>query len=288
MRQLKITKSITNRDDSSLHRYLDEIRKPEYEIVTTEEEVELARKIKQGDEKALEKLVKANLRFVVSVAKQYQTKGLSLSDLINDGNLGLTKAAKKFDETRGFKFISYAVWWIRQSIIQALADQSRIVRLPGNKIAQILQINRTIEKFEQTYGYQPQPDQLGEILDRPKEEIEMNLEIRNKQISLDAPLREDDGENSLLDKLRSSIPNTDQTLINDSLEKELSRILNTLPERNQTIIKRYYGIGCDKISFEEIGKELGMTRERVRQVKEASIKFLRKQKTRDLLKSYLG
>ena len=286
MRQLKITKSITNRNYDSLNKYFAEISK--YEMITVEEEVELTKRIKEGDEEALKKMIKANLRFVVSVAKQYQNQGLSLPDLIDEGNLGLIKAAKKFDETRGFKFISYAVWWIRQSITQSLADQSRAIRLPWNKISQINKINRATEKFEQTYGYPPQPEELAEILDISKEEIEMNLEIRNKQISLDAPLREDNDENNLLGTISSNTPNTDQKLMNDSLEKELSRILKTLPERNRTIIKRYYGIGCDKISLEEIGEELGMTRERVRQVKEASIKFLRKQKTRDLLKNYLG
>ena len=286
MRQLKITKSITNRDDVSLNKYFSEIGK--YEMITVEEEVELARKIKEGDEKALEKMIKANLRFVVSVAKQYQNQGLSLPDLIDEGNLGLIKAATKFDETRGFKFISYAVWWIRQSIMQSLADQSRAIRLPWNKISQINKINRAIEKFEQTNGYPPQPEELEEILGISKEEIESTLVLRNRQISLDAPLREDNDENNLLGTISSSTPNTDQILINDSLEKEMDRVLNTLPKRNQEIIKKYYGIGCDKISLEEIWEGLGMTRERVRQVKEASIKFLRKQKTRNLLKNYLG
>ena len=265
MRQLKITKSITNRESASLDKYLQEIGKEE--LITVEEEVELAQRIKKGDQEALEKLTKANLRFVVSVAKQYQNQGLSLPDLINEGNLGLIKAAEKFDETRGFKFISYAVWWIRQSILQALAEQSRIVRLPLNQVGSLNKINKAFARFEQEHERTPSPEELATV---------------------DAPFA--DGEdNSLLDVLvNPDSPNADRGLINESLSTEVDRALETLTERERDIIKYFFGIGTSEMTLEEIGEKFDLTRERVRQIKEKAIRRLRHSSRSKLLKSYLG
>ena len=280
MRQLKITKSITNRESASLDKYLQEIGKEE--LITVEEEVELAQRIKKGDQEALEKLTKANLRFVVSVAKQYQNQGLSLPDLINEGNLGLIKAAEKFDETRGFKFISYAVWWIRQSILQALAEQSRIVRLPLNKI------NKAFARFEQEHERTPSPEELANELELPKEKVTDTLRVAGRHVSVDAPFA--DGEdNSLLDVLvNPDSPNADRGLINESLSTEVDRALETLTERERDIIKYFFGIGCSEMTLEEIGEKFDLTRERVRQIKEKAIRRLRHSSRSKLLKSYLG
>lgn len=285
MRQLKITKSITNRESASLDKYLQEIGREER--ITIEEEVELAQRIKKGDQAALEKLTKANLRFVVSVAKQYQNQGLSLPDLINEGNLGLIKAAEKFDETRGFKFISYAVWWIRQSILQALAEQSRIVRLPLNQVGSLNKINKLINKFEQENERLPSADELADMLDIPKEKVNDTLRVAGRHVSVDAPFV--DGEdNNLLDVLvNSDSPQADRTLLNESLNKEIERALSTLTERERSIIKYFFGIGCQEKTLEEIGEEFDLTRERVRQIKEKAIRRLRSNRSR-LLKNYLG
>ena len=286
MRQLKITKSITNRESASLDKYLQEIGKEE--LITVEEEVELAQRIKKGDQAALEKLTRANLRFVVSVAKQYQNQGLSLPDLINEGNLGLIKAAEKFDETRGFKFISYAVWWIRQSILQALAEQSRIVRLPLNQVGSLNKINKAYSKFEQEHERKPSPEELADSLDLPADKVADTLRVSGRHVSVDAPFV--DGEdNSLLDVLvNSDSPNADRSLINESLIREISRALATLTEREADIIRKFFGIGCQEMTLEEIGEELGLTRERVRQIKEKAIRRLRHTSRSKLLKSYLG
>jgi RNA polymerase primary sigma factor len=286
MRQLKITKSITNRESASLDKYLQEIGKEE--LITVEEEVELAQRIKKGDRAALEKLTRANLRFVVSVAKQYQNQGLSLPDLINEGNLGLIKAAEKFDETRGFKFISYAVWWIRQSILQALAEQSRIVRLPLNQVGSLNKINKAFSKFEQENERQPTPEELAEALDLPKEKVADTLRVSGRHVSVDAPFV--DGEdNSLLDVLvNNDSPNADNTLINESLSREVDRALATLTERERDIIKLFFGIACQEMTLEEIGEKFGLTRERVRQIKEKAIRRLRHTSRSKLLKTYLG
>jgi len=286
MRQLKITKSITNRESASLDKYLQEIGKEE--LITVEEEVELAQRIKKGDQAALEKLTRANLRFVVSVAKQYQNQGLSLPDLINEGNLGLIKAAEKFDETRGFKFISYAVWWIRQSILQALAEQSRIVRLPLNQVGSLNKINKAFSKFEQEHERKPSPEELAESLDLPADKVADTLRVSGRHVSVDAPFV--DGEdNSLLDVLvNSDSPNADRSLINESLIREITRALATLTEREADIIRKFFGIGCQEMTLEEIGEELGLTRERVRQIKEKAIRRLRHTSRSKLLKSYLG
>jgi RNA polymerase primary sigma factor len=286
MRQLKITKSITNRESASLDKYLQEIGKEE--LITVEEEVELAQRIKKGDRAALEKLTRANLRFVVSVAKQYQNQGLSLPDLINEGNLGLIKAAEKFDETRGFKFISYAVWWIRQSILQALAEQSRIVRLPLNQVGSLNKINKAFSKFEQEYERQPTPEELAEALDLPKEKVSDTLRVSGRHVSVDAPFV--DGEdNSLLDVLvNNDSPNADSTLISESLSKEVDRALATLTERERDIIKLFFGISTQEMTLEEIGEKFGLTRERVRQIKEKAIRRLRHTSRSKLLKTYLG
>ncbi len=286
MRQLKITKSITNRESASLDKYLQEIGKEE--LITVEEEVELAQRIKKGDRAALEKLTRANLRFVVSVAKQYQNQGLSLPDLINEGNLGLIKAAEKFDETRGFKFISYAVWWIRQSILQALAEQSRIVRLPLNQVGSLNKINKAFSKFEQEYERQPTPEELAEALDLPKEKVSDTLRVSGRHVSVDAPFV--DGEdNSLLDVLvNNDSPNADNTLINESLSREVDRALATLTERERDIIKLFFGISTQEMTLEEIGEKFGLTRERVRQIKEKAIRRLRHTSRSKLLKTYLG
>lgn len=286
MRQLKITKSITNRESASLDKYLQEIGKED--LITVEEEVELAQRIRKGDQEALDKLTKANLRFVVSVAKQYQNQGLSLPDLINEGNLGLIKAAEKFDETRGFKFISYAVWWIRQSILQALAEQSRIVRLPLNQVGSLNKINKALSKFEQENERMPSPDELAELLDIPREKIADTLRVSGRHVSVDAPFV--DGEdNSLLDVLvNSDSPNADRGLVNESLNKEIERALSTLTERERDIVKYFFGIGTQEMTLEEIGEYFGLTRERVRQIKEKAIRRLRHSARSKLLKSYLG
>ncbi|MFA6335339.1 MAG: RNA polymerase sigma factor RpoD/SigA [Bacteroidales bacterium] len=285
MRQLKITKSITNRESASLDKYLQEIGREE--LITVEDEVELAQRIRKGDQEALEKLTRANLRFVVSVAKQYQNQGLSLPDLINEGNLGLIKAAEKFDETRGFKFISYAVWWIRQSILQALAEQSRIVRLPLNQVGSLNKINKALSKFEQENERMPSPEELAEILDIPREKIADTLRVSGRHVSVDAPFV--DGEdNNLLDVLvNSDSPNADRGLVNESLNKEIERALSTLTERERDIVKYFFGIGASEMTLEEIGEYFGLTRERVRQIKEKAIRRLRHSARSKLLKSYL-
>ena len=286
MRQLKITKSITNRESASLDKYLQEIGKED--LISVEEEVELAQRIKKGDQEALEKLTKANLRFVVSVAKQYQNQGLSLPDLINEGNLGLIKAAEKFDETRGFKFISYAVWWIRQSILQALAEQSRIVRLPLNQVGSLNKINKAFARFEQENERTPSPEELANALELPKEKVSDTLRVAGRHVSVDAPFA--DGEdNSLLDVLvNTDSPNADRGLINESLSTEVERALSTLTDREKDIIKYFFGIGCQEMTLEEIGEKFGLTRERVRQIKEKAIRRLRHSSRSKLLKSYLG
>ena len=286
MRQLKITKSITNRESASLDKYLQEIGKEE--LISVEEEVELAQRIKRGDQEALEKLTKANLRFVVSVAKQYQNQGLSLPDLINEGNLGLIKAAEKFDETRGFKFISYAVWWISQSILQALAEQSRIVRLPLNQVGSLNKINKAFARFEQEHERTPSAEELATELELPKEKVTDTLRVAGRHISVDAPFA--DGEdNSLLDVLvNTDSPNADRGLINESLAKEVERALEILTEREQDIIRYFFGIGCSEMTLEEIGEKFDLTRERVRQIKEKAIRKLRTSSRSSLLKSYLG
>lgn len=286
MRQLKITKSITNRESASLDKYLQEIGKEE--LISVEEEVELAQRIRKGDQEALEKLTKANLRFVVSVAKQYQNQGLSLPDLINEGNLGLIKAAEKFDETRGFKFISYAVWWIRQSILQALAEQSRIVRLPLNQVGSLNKINKAFARFEQEHERTPSAEELAIELELPKEKVTDTLRVAGRHISVDAPFA--DGEdNSLLDVLvNPDSPNADRGLINESLATEVDRALETLTERERDIIKYFFGIGCPEMTLEEIGEKFDLTRERVRQIKEKAIRRLRHSSKSKLLKTYLG
>ena len=286
MRQLKITKSITNRESASLDKYLQEIGKED--LITVEEEVELAQRIRKGDQEALEKLTKANLRFVVSVAKQYQNQGLSLPDLINEGNLGLIKAAEKFDETRGFKFISYAVWWIRQSILQALAEQSRIVRLPLNQVGSLNKINKAFARFEQEHERVPSPEELAQELELPREKVTDTLRVAGRHISVDAPFA--DGEdNSLLDVLvNPDSPNADRGLINESLATEVDRALETLTERERDIIRYFFGIGCSEMTLEEIGEKFALTRERVRQIKEKAIRRLRHSSRSALLKSYLG
>jgi RNA polymerase primary sigma factor len=288
MRQLKITKSITNRESQSLEKYLQEIGK--VDLLTPEEEVDLAKKIKEGDQEALERLTKANLRFVVSVAKQYQNQGLSLSDLINEGNLGLIKAAQRFDETRGFKFISYAVWWIRQSILQALAEQSRIVRLPLNKVGSLNKINRAFSELEQEFEREPTPEELAELLDIPSEEVETTLGVAARHVSMDAPFAEGE-DNSLLDVLENnSSPDTDAGLeYVESLRTEIERSLSTLTDRQYDVIKLYFGIGIEHpMSLEDIGDKFGLTRERVRQIKDKAINKLRSTSKSKLLKNYLG
>ena len=296
MRQLKITKSITNRESASLDKYLQEIGREE--LISVDEEVKLAQRIRKGDRQALEKLTRSNLRFVVSVAKQYQNQGLSLPDLINEGNLGLIKAAEKFDETRGFKFISYAVWWIRQSILQALAEQSRIVRLPLNQVGALCKINKALSKFEQENERRPSAEELAEELDIPFEKISDTIKISGRHISVDAPFVEGE-DNSLLDVLvNDDSPIADSTLINESLSKEIERALQTIlskpdapnPEnsREVQIIKMFFGIGCQEMTLEEIGDKFGLTRERVRQIKEKAIRKLRNDSRNKQLKAYLG
>ncbi len=286
MRQLKITKSITNRESASLDKYLQEIGREE--LITVEEEVELAQMIRNGSEAerqhALDKLTRANLRFVVSVAKQYQNQGLSLPDLINEGNVGLIKAAQKFDETRGFKFISYAVWWIRQSILQALAEQSRIVRLPLNQVGSLNKISKALSKFEQENERRPSPEELAETLDVPVDKIADTLKVSGRHVSVDAPFA--DGEdNSLLDVIPN--PSADSFLNQESLSKEVDRALKQLHERESDILRMFFGIGCQEMTLEEIGAKFDLTRERVRQIKEKAIRRLKGQKSR-LLKTYLG
>lgn len=289
MRQLKITKSITNRESASLDKYLQEIGREE--LITVEEEVELAAKIRKGGpegRRALEKLTRANLRFVVSVAKQYQNQGLSLPDLINEGNLGLIKAAEKFDETRGFKFISYAVWWIRQSILQALAEQSRIVRLPLNQVGSLNKISKAFSKFEQENERRPSPEELAAQLDLPVDKVADTMKVSGRHISVDAPFVEGE-DNSLLDVLSNpDSPMADRTLVTESLQKEIERALDTLTMREKEIIKMFFGLGEPEKTLEEIGDRFNLTRERVRQIKEKAIRRLRVQSKSKLLKTYLG
>jgi len=285
MRQLKITKSITNRESASLDKYLQEIGRKE--LITVDEEVELAQRIRQGDQAALDKLVSANLRFVVSVAKQYQNQGLSLPDLIDEGNLGLIKAAQKFDETRGFKFISYAVWWIRQSILQALAEQSRIVRLPLNQVGSLNKISKAVSRFEQEHERRPSAEELAERLDIPVEKISDTMKVSGRHVSVDAPFVEGE-DNSLLDVLpNDDSPMADNTLNQESLSKEVNRALEQLNARERDILKMFFGIGCQEMTLEEIGAKFDLTRERVRQIKEKAIRRLKGQKSK-LLKAYLG
>ena len=286
MRQLKITKSITNRESASLDKYLQEIGKED--LITVEEEVELAQRIRKGDQEALDKLTKANLRFVVSVAKQYQNQGLSLPDLINEGNLGLIKAAEKFDETRGFKFISYAVWWIRQTILQALAEQSRIVRLPLNQVSAVNKITKAMTKFEQEFERKPSADELAELVNELPEKITEYLRASGRHVSVDAPFVEGE-ENSLLDVMTNpDSPMADKGLVSESLSTEIDRALGVLNEREKQIIERSFGINNQpEMTLEEIGDKFGLTRERVRQIKEKAIRRLKGQKSR-LLKTYLG
>jgi len=286
MRQLKITKSITNRESAALEKYLQEISKEA--MISAEEEVELAQRIKKGDPKALERLTKANLRFVVSVAKQYQNQGLSLPDLINEGNLGLLKAAERFDETRGFKFISYAVWWIRQSILQAISEQSRIVRLPLNQVGSVNKINREINRFEQLYERRPSVDEIADKVDLPQEKIDEAMAINGHQISVDAPFIEGE-DNSLLDVMANSdAPLADNQLVEESLKSEIQNALSALNERERNVLEASYGINQPELTLEEIGTKFGLTRERVRQIKEKAIRKLRNSKANKFLKTYLG
>ena len=286
MRQLKITKSITNRESASLDKYLQEIGHEE--MISIEEEVELAQRIRKGDRKALERLTKANLRFVVSVAKQYQNQGLSLADLINEGNVGLIKAAEKFDETRGFKFISYAVWWIRQSILQAIAEQSRIIRLPLNQVSSVNKINKVLNKFEQENERRPSIDEIAQDTDIPEEKIIEAFKVNTHHISVDAPFHDDD-ESSLLDVIpNDAIPSTDKSLVEESLRAEIGRVLDILEDREKKVIEAYFGINQREMTLEEIGSKYGLTRERVRQIKEKAIRRLRQQTNSKILKAYLG
>ena len=287
MRQLKISRSITKRESASLDKYLQEIGK--VELISAQEEVELAKKIKKGDKKALEALVKANLRFVVSVSKQYQNQGLTLSDLINEGNLGLIKAAQRFDETRGFKFISYAVWWIRQSILQALAEQSRIVRLPLNQVGSLNRINRAFSELEQKYEREPSAEELAQVLDIPEEKIVESLKISGKHVSVDAPLTEDEG-GTLLEMIENEeAPDADQKLMIESLRNEIERSLATLSIKEREVVRLFFGLGANHgLTLEEIGAKFDLTRERVRQIKEKAIRRLRHTSRSSLLKSYLG
>ena len=289
MRQLKITKQVTNRETASLDKYLQEIGR--VDLITAEEEVELARRIKQGDQLALEKLTKANLRFVVSVSKQYQNQGLSLPDLINEGNLGLIKAAQRFDETRGFKFISYAVWWIRQSILQALAEQSRIVRLPLNKIGSINKIIMAFAKLEQEFERPPTPAELAEVLEMTLDEVKQSLRNSGRHVSMDAPLKDgDDSSSTMYDVLQTNdTPSPDTDLLHESLRREIERSLRTLTAREGDVVRLYFGLnGEHPLTLEEIGERFDLTRERVRQIKEKAIRRLKHTSRSKILKSYLG
>jgi RNA polymerase primary sigma factor len=287
MRQLKISKSITNRETASLDKYLQDIGREE--LITAEEEVELARRIKSGDEKALDKLVKANLRFVVSVAKQYQNQGLSLPDLINEGNLGLIKAAQRFDETRGFKFISYAVWWIRQSILQALAEQSRLVRLPLNQVGSLNKIKKATSRLEQEYERPPSVEEIARKLDIPEHKLDKALRITTRYVSMDAPIAEDEDTKFLDVFVSEDTPRTDNNLMRESLNKEIQRSLSTLTEKERDVINLYYGIGMNHgLTLDEIGAKFNLTRERVRQIKEKAIRRLKHTSRSKLLKAYLG
>ncbi len=289
MRQLKISKQVTNRDDISLDKYLQDISKEC--LVTADEEIKLAQKIKEGDKVALEKLAKANLRFVVSVAKQYQNQGLTLSDLINEGNIGLIKAAQRFDETRGFKFISYAVWWIRQSIMQSIAEQARIVRLPLNKIGEISKINRMFSTLEQLYEREPTASEVADILQISVAEVNESFKISGKHLSMDAPLSKDEESNSMLDILADEdlLFNPANSLMNESLRNEIERSLSTLSYREAEVLRLYYGINCKSpFTLEEIGEKFELTRERVRQIKERGLRRLKHTSRSNLLKSYLG
>lgn len=286
MRQLKITKSITNRESAALEKYLQEIGKEE--MISAEEEVELAQRIRHGDQKALERLTKANLRFVVSVAKQYQNQGMSLPDLINEGNLGLLKAAERFDETRGFKFISYAVWWIRQSILQAISEQSRIVRLPLNQVGSVNKIAHEINRFEQENERKPSLDEIAEKIDLPEEKIDEAMNINGHHISVDAPFVEGE-DNSLLDVMANeNSPMADSSLVEESLRAEIQNALNVLNERERNVIEASYGINRPELTLEEIGSKFGLTRERVRQIKEKAIRKLRSCSKNKILKTFLG
>ena len=288
MRQLKITKSITNRESQSLDKYLQDIGREE--LITAEQEVELARKIKAGDQQALEKLTKANLRFVVSVAKQYQNQGLTLPDLINEGNLGLIKAGQKFDETRGFKFISYAVWWIRQSILQALAEQARIVRLPLNQVGSLNKINKAFSRLEQEFEIPPSAEELAEALEVPEDKIKESLNVAGRHVSMDAPLSSSDDGGTLMDVMPNmDSPKADSDLMAESLQREIERSLSTLTDKEREIIRLFFGIGMNHgLTLEEIGGKFNLTRERVRQIKEKAIRRLRHTSRNKLLKSYLG
>ena len=286
MRQLKITKSITNRESESLEKYLQEIGREE--MISVEEEVELAQRIKKGDHKALERLTRANLRFVVSVAKQYQNQGLSLPDLINEGNLGLIKAAEKFDETRGFKFISYAVWWIRQSILQAIAEQSRIVRLPLNQVGSVNKINRMLNKFEQENERRPSIEEISLETNLPEDKVDEAMSANTRHVSVDAPFADGD-EGSLLDVLvNDSSPMADRQLVIESLQAEIKQALRMLNERERNVIEAFFGIDGPEMTLEEIGSKYGLTRERVRQIKEKAIRRLREGTKNKVLKAYLG
>ncbi|MEE0422299.1 MAG: sigma-70 family RNA polymerase sigma factor [Prevotella sp.] len=286
MRQLKISKSITNRESASLDKYLQEIGHEE--LLSTDEEVELAQRIRKGDKRALERLTKANLRFVVSVAKQYQNQGLSLPDLINEGNVGLIKAAEKFDETRGFKFISYAVWWIRQSILQAIAEQSRLVRLPLNQVGSVNKIARELNKFEQEHERKPSVDEIAERVDLPEDKIADAMKANSRHVSMDAPIA--DGEDSsMIDFLAGDSSNTDKELAIESLKAEVSRILKLLTDKEQKVLRAFFGIdGSPEMTLDEIGEKYNLTRERVRQIKEKALRRLRHNTKNKLLKSYLG
>ena len=286
MRQLKISKQITNRNVGTLDKYLADIAKEA--LLTTEEEVELAQRIKAGDQAALDKLVRANLRFVVSVAKQYQNQGLSLQDLINEGNLGLVKAAQRFDETRGFKFISYAVWWIRQSILQAIAEQSRLVRLPLNQVGSVNKITRELNKFEQEHERKPSVDEIAERVDLPEDKIADAMKANSRHVSMDAPIA--DGEDSsMIDFLAGDSSNTDRELAIESLKAEVSRILKLLTDKEQKVLRAFFGIdGSPEMTLDEIGEKYNLTRERVRQIKEKALRRLRHNTKNKLLKSYLG
>jgi RNA polymerase primary sigma factor len=287
MRQLKITKSITNRESKSLDKYLSDISREE--MITAEMEVELAKKIKQGDQRALEKMVKANLRFVVSVSKQYQNQGLTLPDLINEGNLGLIKAAQRFDETRGFKFISYAVWWIRQSILQAIAEQSRIVRLPLNQVGSLNRINRTVSQLEQKFERPPSEIEIAEHLEVTQTKVKDTMKVSGRHVSMDAPFKEGE-DHGLIDVLpNNDVPDTDSDLMRESLIREIDRSLQILSEREREVLKLYYGIGMKhEHTLDEIGDKFDLTRERVRQLKEKAIRRLRNNSRSRLLKAYLG